>query len=64
MDNKNKEKQSSKAVLIENDDLRGSDADKAYDENGNFEKENFEGQETLKKGPEKNDVSQGADADS
>lgn len=57
MENKNKKGEKGKTGLIPNEQIEGSDADKAYDENGNFEKE-----ENSKKDPEKSDTPDGSDA--
>jgi len=59
MENNGKKEERGKTGIIPNEEIKGSDADKAYDENGNF------GQpEVLEKDPEKSDVPPGSDADS
>ncbi|WP_316831795.1 hypothetical protein [Pedobacter aquatilis] len=58
MENKEKGKEKSKTGLIPNEQLKGSDADKAYDENQNAQAlENSEPDKANKQ------VSPGADAD-
>ena len=53
-----KKEEKGKTGIIPNDEIKGSDADKAYDENGNF------GEADLKeKDPEKSDVPPKTDAD-
>lgn len=44
--------------VVPNEEIKGSDADKAYDENGNFGKRKSQEQE-----PAKSNVPPGADAD-
>jgi len=55
----NKEVEKGKVGLIPNDEIKGSDADKAYDEDGNF------GEADLKeRKPENSEVPSKTDADS
>jgi len=55
----NKKEEKGKTGIVPNDEIKGSDADKAYDEDGNF------GTTDLKeKDPEKSEVPPKTDADS
>jgi hypothetical protein len=55
----NKEEEKGKTGSIPNEEIKGSDADKAYDENGDFGKP-----EPQAADPEKSDTPEGSDADS
>lgn len=54
----NKKKEAGKTGIIPDEEIKGSDADKAYDENGDFGKPQQE-----EKDPEKSDSPPGSDAD-
>jgi len=58
MEDNKKEEEKGKTGNIPNEEIKGSDADKAYDENGDFGKPGL--QET---GPEKSESPEGSDAD-
>lgn len=58
MENSKKEK-NGKTGIVPNEEIKGSDADKAYDENGNFGTADL-----VENDPEKSDVPPKTDADS
>jgi hypothetical protein len=59
MENGKEKEEKGKTGLVPNEEIRGSDADKAYDENGDFGKGEDAGED-----PKKSDVPSGTDADS
>ncbi|SER97009.1 hypothetical protein [Pedobacter rhizosphaerae] len=59
MENSKEKEDNGKTGLVPNEEIKGSDADKAYDENGDFAKP-----EDANQDPKKSDVPPGTDADS
>ncbi|MFC4211243.1 hypothetical protein ACFOWA_08635 [Pedobacter lithocola] len=59
MENSKKEEEKGKVGVIPTEEIEGSDADKAYDENGDFAKPQVEEVD-----PKKTDTPPGSDADS
>lgn len=59
MENSKEKEEKGKTGLVPNEEIKGSDADKAYNENGDFGKA-----QSAKEDPTKSDVPPGTDADS